>query len=137
MKAEWDGLLAQWLNGSQTREGALRLLFLSWYSCSEPPHLSGLEGVKPQEGLVDGLFKFLGGEETQDVEVLFVIAVMGEVAAWCLGEDDRWRTTANIFRSRLDNRVPDSELFAGRGAYGEYFAHQAQTQSQTQSRHLI
>ena len=42
-----------------------------------------------QEDLVDELFKFLGGEETQDVEVMFVIAVMGEVVAWCLGEDDR------------------------------------------------
>ena len=123
MRAEWDSLLAEWLNGSQTREGALRLLFLSWYSCSEPHYLSGLEGVEPEEGLVDELFEFLGGEETQDVEVLFIIAVMGEVAAWCLGEGDRWRRTANSFWSRLDGRVPDQELFAGRGAYGEYFAH--------------
>lgn len=129
MKAEWDTLLTQWLNGLQTREGALQLLFLSWYSCSEPPYLSGLEGITPQVGLIDELFKFLGGEETQDVEVLFVIAVMGEVAGWCLGDDDHWRTTADIFRSRLDGKVPAPKLFAGRGAYGDYFAHQARIQS--------
>lgn len=129
MKAEWESLLAQWLGGARTREAALRLLFLSWYSCSEPQYLSRLEGVVPPEGLIDDLFEFLGGEEAQDAEVLFVVAAMAEVAAWCLGDEYRWEGIARSFRSRLGSRMPSPEVFAERGGYGEYFAHQARIQS--------
>ena len=129
MKAEWDILLAQWLGGARAREGALHLLFLAWYSCSEPQYLSGLEGVTPPEGLIDDLFEFLGGEEAQDAEVLYVVAVMAEVAAWCLGDEQRWERIAKSFWSRLGGRVPAPGVFAGRGEYGEYFAHQARGQS--------
>lgn len=125
MKAEWGILLAEWLGGARTREVALRLLFLSWYSCSEPQYLSGLEGVDPPEVLIDDLFEFLGGEEAQDTEVLYVVAVMSEVAAWCLGNEQRWERVAKSFWSRLNGRVPAAKVFAGRGDYGEYFAHQA------------
>ena len=125
MRAEWDILFAQWSEGARTREAALHLLFLSWYSCSEPQYLSGLEGVVPPEGFIDELFEFLGGEETQDTEVLYVVAVMVEVAAWCLGEEKIWERVARGFWARLDGHVPAPEVFAGRGEYGEYFSHQA------------
>jgi hypothetical protein len=130
MKSEWDLLSAQWMDGPQTREAALRLLFLSWYACSEPLHLSGLEEVDLQESLIDELFKFLGGEGAEDEEILFVIAVMSEVAPWCLGDNERWSKIAKIFKAKLDRKIPAPELFTGRGSYGEYFEYQAQTQSQ-------
>jgi hypothetical protein len=129
VRAEWDTLLAQWLEGARTREAALRLLFLAWYSCSEPQYLSGLEGAEPPEGLVDELFEFLGGEEAQDTEVLYTVAVMAEVAAWCLGEENHWEGVARSFWSRLGGRKPAAEVFAGRGEYGEYFAHHARNES--------
>jgi hypothetical protein len=129
MKAEWDSLFAQWLAGVRTREAALRLLFLTWYSCSEPQWLSGLEEVAPPDGLIDELFEFLGGEEATDAEVLYVVAVMAEVAAWCLGEERRWEGVARSFWARLGGRVPAAEVFDGRGDYGEYFAHQARNES--------
>jgi hypothetical protein len=125
MKAEWDILLAQWLDGARTREAALHLLFLSWYSCSEPPYLSGLEGVTRREGLNDELFTFLGGEWSQDAEILFVVFVMAEVAWFCLGDGQRWEGLADRLRVRLGGLIPAPEVFTGRGAYGEYFAHQA------------
>ncbi len=129
MKAEWETLLTQWSGGARTREGALRLMFLSWYSCIEPPHLTGLDGVSTPEGLADELFGFLGGKDSLDVEFLFVVAVMAEVASWCLGDEQHWERVAVRFRSRLDGRVPAPEVFVGRGEYGEYFAHQARASS--------
>ena len=129
VKEEWDILLAQWLDGARSREAALRLMFLSWYSCIEPPHLTGLEGVVPPEGLVDELFEFLGGEESHDAEFLFVVAVMAEVASWCLGDEQRWEGIAESFRARLGGDVPKPEGFLDRGEYGECFAHQARAQS--------
>ena len=125
LTAEWETLLAQWSGGTRTREAALRLMFLSWYSCIEPAHLTGLAGVAPPEGLVDDLFGFLGGEESMDAEVLFVVAVMAEVASWCLGDERRWEGIADRFRARLGGLIPSPEVFSGRGEYGEYFAHQA------------
>jgi len=129
MKAEWDTLLAQWVGGDRSREVASRLLFLSWYACMEPPHLTGHEDDVAPKGLVDELFEFLGGEGSLDVEFLFVVAVMAEVAPWCLGDELRWEAVAERFRARLGGNVPNPEVFSGRGGYGEYFAHQALAQS--------
>ena len=125
MKAEWDTLLAGWLAGDRTREAALRLMFLCWYSCIEPPHLTGLEGVIAPEGLRDELFDFLGGEDAADAEFLFVVSVMAAVAPWCLGAARRWDAVADNFRARLAGNVPSPGAFFGRGGYGEYFAGQA------------
>ena len=82
---------------------------------SEPTYLSGLDEVEVQKDFVEELFKFLGGEEAWDIEVLFVVAVMAEVAAWCLGNEHRWEMVAGIFRSRLNGGIPAPEMFAGRG----------------------
>lgn len=120
MKTEWNILLAESLGGVRTREAALRLLFLAWYSCSEPQYLSGLDEVAVPNGLVEELFGFISGEETQDTEALFVVAVMAEVAPWCLGNEHRWGRVAGHFRSPLGGAVPTPEVFDGRGAYGEY-----------------
>lgn len=117
------------VRGSADARGGSGLLFLAWYACSEPQYLSGLEGVAPPEGLIDDLFEFLGGEDAQDAEVLFVVAVMSDVAASCLGDEQRWDRIAASFRSRLDGRIPTPEVFAGRGQYGEYFSHQARISS--------
>ena len=95
----------------------------------EPTNLSGLAGVEPQKKFIDEVFEFLGGENANDVEILFVVAVMAEVAAGCLGDEHRWERVAINFRSRLNGSVPAPDIFAERGAYGEYFAHQAHVQS--------
>ena len=125
MKTEWETLLTQWRKGTKNREVALNLLFLSWYSCSEPPYLSGLEGVEIPKLFVDELFRFLGGEEAQDLEVLYVVKVMVNVAPYCLGDEQYWERVGNIFSERLGDVVPNPKIFEGRGSYGEYFAHQA------------
>ncbi|HEV2801555.1 MAG TPA: hypothetical protein VGW12_13700 [Pyrinomonadaceae bacterium] len=126
MKAEWDILSAQWLDGVRARETALRLLFLAWYTCSEPVHLTGLDEAALPEGLIEELFEFLGGEATQDAEFLFVVAVMADVAPWCLGSNERrWEAIGERFWARLGGAVPGAETFLGRGEYGEYFAMQA------------
>ncbi len=125
MKTEWETLLARWSSGDRTREAALRLMFLCWYSCIEPPHLTGLEGVVAPGGLIEELFEFLGGEDSTEAEFLFVVAVMAAVAPWCLGDVQRWDAIGVRFRARLAGYVPAPEVFSGRGGYGEYFAGQA------------
>jgi len=62
---------------------------------------------------------------SQDFELLFVVAVMSEVAADCLGNEQQWAEVGHAFRQRLGGTLPKVEIFLGRGSYGEYFAHQA------------
>jgi hypothetical protein len=128
MKTERDILLAQWERGARTSDVALRLLFFSWYPHVEPLYLTGLDGRTP-EGVIEEAFECIGGEEAWDAEALFVVAVMAEVAPWCFGDERRWRRVADNFWARLGGVIPAPEVFAGRGAYGEYFAHQARVQS--------
>gem|GEM_PF-4618711 len=109
----------------------MNLVFLAWYSCSEPQELSGLCGVNPPQTLCKEIFESLGGVTRGDDEVLFAFAVMAEVAAWCLGDETWWKTTGAECRARLSGRVPAEGTFTGRGEFGKYFEHQTRRQRGT------
>lgn len=121
MRSEWEMFFREWTGGTHSRDTALRLFFLAWYSCAEPQYLSGMEGVDPPPGLIDELFDYLGGQGVQDLETLFVIEFMADVAPWCLGNEHRWTGIAQTFRFRRKGRQPSPEVFNGRGGYGDYF----------------
>lgn len=129
----YELLNERWQNGARDRETALRLLFLAWYSCSEPAHLTGLGAANPAPQLITDLFTNVGGEDAANEEVWFVVSIMAEVAPWCLGDEKYWQEVGQRFRSRLrerDVRVRPA-LFDRRGAYGDYFAHQARVHAQS------
>ena len=125
MKSEWDILFKKWQARNRTRDSALQLLFLAWYSCSEPTEFSGLSEDCWDKDLIEEIFEFLGAENSDDPEMLFVVSVMSEVAPECLGKRRNWELAAVKFRQRLAGKVPNAESFLDRGSYGEYFAHQA------------
>ncbi len=119
----YDAFVARWKEGALDRETALRLLFLIWYGAAEPPYFTGLKDLNRTR--ITELFHSLGGEFSTDAEVLFVVAVMCQVAPWGLGEEPYWKGVGELFRVRLRER-PQAGLsrktFARRGAYGHYFA---------------
>jgi hypothetical protein len=120
----------RWLTGSHDRETVLRLLFLAWYSCSEPPFLTGLTDVGDSASLFRELFAFLGGENSDDEEFLFVAGYMVSLFACCVGPEAEWVLKGErcLTRWRQLARAPiDPARFEGRGAYGQYFAHIART----------
>lgn len=126
MMHEWEQLKAAWANGDRSRETCLRITFFIWYSCAEPPFSSGLEGDFPVSFILEA-FERLGGEGSTDSEVLFVFAVMSGVAAFCLGDEAYWQNVGHQFRQQLAGETVFADLFANRGEYGEYFAHQARS----------
>jgi hypothetical protein len=119
-------LLASWRNQEANREVCLRLMFLTWYSCSEPNSLTGLPGDTDTD-LFRSLFAHLGGEETLDREVMFAVGVMGSTFPYCCGDEGTWKPIATTLRRRYQELSESERLqpgdFQGRGAYGSYFSH--------------
>jgi len=122
-KDEYADLLSRWNSGERGREIGLRLLFLAWYCLAEPAFLTGLPDDGSSLEVVREVFDWLGGEETEDPELQAVVAVMARVAADALGDADEWTRVGRAFEVRAP--ALDTFDFSGRGAYGEYFAHQA------------
>lgn len=116
-------LRQRWDSGCRDRETALRLLFLCWYCRIEPPFVTGVEDVPQSDRLCLEAFEALGGAEASDAEVCFVVAQMAALCAWCLGDPGYWEAVGLTFRDRSVPSQLKREQFAGRGAYGEYFAH--------------
>ena len=119
-------LLTRWAAGERDRETALRLCFLSWYVNSEPPFLTGLPNHHNTARICSETFEALGGIDTTDPEVCFVVGLMAELFPWCLGDEPYWTETGRVLTDRalkLQPAGPPPPLFAERGSYGEYFSH--------------
>jgi hypothetical protein len=120
-------LRGRWQAGATDRETLLRLMFLAWYSCSEPEFLTGLPRQPDGPRLFASVFDQLGGESTTDSEVAFVVSVMASSFPECLGDEAAWTALAARLTERVGEQVHSDglapERFEGRGAYGQYFAH--------------
>jgi hypothetical protein len=122
----YAALVLRWESNVAGREECLRLMFLSWYACSEPGDLTGLpEGSKAV--LFGSLVEHLGGEQTSDAEVMFTVGIMASTFPYCCGDEDAWSVIGRSLKQRyhdlpLAERLSLSQL-DGRGAYGKYFGH--------------
>jgi hypothetical protein len=116
----------RWAAGERDRETALRLLFLSWYACSEPTEFTGLpEDRDGSVAVFQRSFDHLRQLGPGDAEFLFVAGYMARVFPWCCGGEPAWTAMG---RECLDaygrsGSLIGRDVFRDRGAYGEYFAH--------------
>lgn len=123
LQASLSLLRQRWSAGCRDRETALRLLFLCWYCNIEPPAFTGVDEIPQFDRLCVEAFDALGGLETSDPEVCFVMDVMTGLAPWCFGEPEHWEAVGSVLRSRSSASRLAAGQFAGRGVYGEYFRH--------------
>ncbi|MBI5933902.1 MAG: hypothetical protein HY867_09360 [Chloroflexi bacterium] len=118
----------RWKDGARDKETALRLLFLAWYSCSEPDFLTGLDEDLGNKAIFINVFTELGGMDCQDPEVCFTVGFMAETFPWCIGDEKSWEQKGLALRTRGRELKPNGyppAHFEGRGAYGNYFSHMA------------
>lgn len=121
--------LAEWRGGNRDRELRLHLLFLAWYCNLEPPSVTGfgawLEASQWLPQICEDVYATLADGIEDDPECLYVVGLMAGIAPWCLGRDEElWRSRSDEFQRRCRALRPhglDAAIFAGRGAYGEYF----------------
>ncbi len=119
-------LKERWSSGEKDKETALHLLFLVWYSCSEPGFLTGLPELELKPSLFTEVFEYLGSEKSTDPEVCLVVGIMAEVAPWCIGDESYWLNTSKKLKARSLSLKPEGfepQYFHNRGAYGQYFSH--------------
>ena len=143
-----EGLLQRWRHNLRDQETCVRLLFLIWYSCAEPPFLTGLEKELPSaQNIIDEI----GGESALSAETLFVLGVLANMFPHCFGEESAWECKSRELLEQATQLEPTSQLFAdwaffvneaphtknlrtkiapelharfnGRGALGEYMLH--------------
>jgi hypothetical protein len=122
----YELLQSRWNAGGRDRETALRLLFLAWYSCSEPPFLTGLSMDAPYADVFADVFSHLGEEQSSDPEFLFAVGVMATSFPYCIGPESEWEAVGKRCVHRAAELRPEGfepGWFEGRGAYGNYFAH--------------
>ena len=132
----YEALLNRFEHGSRDRETSLRLMFLAWYSCSEPSFLTGLpedDPGCPMPGVFRAAFEELGGELSEDPELLFTAGLMASMFPYCCGPAHEWSAIGTALKSRYAalpaaERMTES-AFVGRGAYGNYFAHMVRVHS--------
>jgi hypothetical protein len=126
-------LLEEWNTGNHTRELGLDLMFHCWYMFAEPAFLTGYDQAKTDELGLDFAATFNEVHDSfapkihQDPDMLYAIAVMGEITPWALGDETVWIARSQEYRNLYELLEPnglDPELFEGRGEYGKYFAHQ-------------
>lgn len=121
-------LRTRWNEGARDRETALRLAFLAWYSCSEPSFLTGLPDDDCTPLIFADAFSSLGGSDSTDPEVCFVFGIMAELFPYCCGNEEYWASIGVKLTEKSMKLLPQGllpDVFVGRGAYGEYFAHMA------------
>jgi hypothetical protein len=109
-------------------------MFLAWYLSVEPPSLTGLDSTRIAAGELARMFNdvhavvLARGGDTTDDEALYVVGLMAHLTPWLLGPEDEWSERSRVYRARYRHLSPDGispTRFAGRGAYGDYFAGQA------------
>jgi hypothetical protein len=129
----YELLLAEWRRGSRDREVGLHLMFLAWYLLCEPSHLTGLDESRVASRTLPVVFRevhdYFRPTIKTDVEMLYAVGLMAQLFPYLLGEAGEFEALARDYRSLYRSFAPrglSAELFAGRGAYGEYFAHQSQ-----------
>jgi len=123
--AAYAMLQARWRAGQRDLETGLRLMFLSWYACAEPPFLTGLPAGEETRRVFAEVFAAFGGSASAEPELLYAVGQMCDLFPECCGGEDEWLAVGRECREATRRLRPEGfppEHFEGRGAYGDYFA---------------
>ena len=112
-----EELLHRWRNDLRDEETCVRLIFLRWYSCSEPVWLTGLEieiwltGLEKEMLSIESIIAEFGGENSLAAETLFIFGFLGSnLFAFCFGEESVWQKKCKEFLKRAAELEPTPEL---------------------------
>jgi hypothetical protein len=121
-------LKARWQAGRRDLETGLRLMFLAWYACTEPPFLTGLPTQEDTGRVFREVFAHFGGTASTEPELHYAVGLMCDLFPWCCGNEDEWSAVGVECKNAAQRLKPEGyppEHFEGRGAYGDYFVHMA------------
>ncbi len=142
LASAYERLKQYWDAGNHEREVALHLLFLAWYGLCEPAHITGFEthdmrsdGLPAWYDQLQDTFnqvhKAIEFQIDDDPEMLYVVGLMAHLFPYLLGDEREWTDRSERYRQRYRTLLPTGispSVFEHRGAYGDYFAHQARVE---------
>ena len=99
----------RWAANLRDDETLIRLLFLNWYSCSEPGWLTGLEPSEENE--FDNLVAEAGSWENFEPESKFILGVLANSFPYCCGEEEKWAGLSPSLFQEAEKQAPDSLVF--------------------------
>ena len=140
LAAAYEILKEQWDNGNRDREVGLHLLFLAWFGTSEPEHITGFS--KPWQEMRQELLPVFAEVHTyfepeihKDLEMLYVVGLIAHMDWYMLDDDIEiakvWEKRSKKYHEQYRALAPngiDPIIFLNKGAYGDYFAMQAQVE---------
>jgi hypothetical protein len=127
MEKTYTELKAKWSAGERGRELCLQLMYFCWMHWADPPYVTGLSADDQAIPLWLEIYQLFGREASSDAEFLCVSVIMAEITPQELGGEGVWGPRVQALNANLSKLCPDGfavENFAGRGSYGDYFAHQ-------------
>lgn len=108
-----DALLFRWTNELKDEETAMRLIFLRWFSRTEPPFLTGLNDLEEKLPAVEAIIEEFGGEDGLSAESKFILAILSFGGyAWGMGDEATWKNKARQLFLVAADAEPKSYLFA-------------------------
>ena len=121
-----------WDEGDRDRELALHLMFLAWFGMTEPEHITGFPKFNYMDPGLQTVFSQVHNYYVPtihgDPEMMFVIGLIANMYGHSFDNPGKWEKIANDYQRRYRTFYRygiDPAIFAGRGAYGDYFAGQA------------
>lgn len=118
-------LKQRWQEGARDRETGLSLMFWAWVACAEFNNAGFEDGWETTSALFREVFQYLGGESSNDPEVLFAAGYWASFQPECIGDSVEWRELGErcLEKSKaLRAEGFDENDFEGRGSYGKFFA---------------
>ena len=107
-----EKLIARWVNELRDEETAIRLIFLRWYSKTEPQHLTGLADSETKIPPIETIIQQFGGEPRLSAECMFAIAILSfDGYAFGMGDETIWQSKARQYFIRAAETEPRSVLF--------------------------
>ena len=125
-------LRERWIAGDRNRELGLHLMFLAWYGMVEPPFITGfVDGNDLTTTLLQTFIEvhdYFDPSTSGDVEILYAFGLFAHLFGFMLDDPKTWDFRAEEYKKLYRQIAPngiDPTIFDGRGAYGDYYGHQA------------
>jgi len=105
-----SALQERWNAGLRDDETFIRLLFLRWYSISEPTTHNGL--LESKLNWVEELINAKGNLNDFSPELKFIIATLSYNFFWCFGDDKKWENISPKLFEEVAKQDKSSNVFS-------------------------
>ena len=98
-----DKLLERWDHGLRDDETFIRIVFLKWYSITEPTWYNGLPNDSSAESLADFIEKRINSSYLTS-EAKFIIGILSGNFPWAFGDEIKWKEQSNKFLLEVESQ---------------------------------